>query len=84
MDINKANYVLGKAIAGFQDDEIEDLSDVFADIEDPDLEGLDEAKRGGGTPMQCLECGAKFKKKIGPKTTEVKCPKCGSYDTDLA
>jgi hypothetical protein len=51
MNIDKANYVLGKAIAGFQDDEIESLSDAFEDTEDPDLEGLDEAKRGGGTPM---------------------------------
>lgn len=34
------------------------------------------------TPMQCMECGHKFKKKIGPKTFEVKCPKCGSYDTE--
>lgn len=34
--------------------------------------------------MQCMECGARFKKKIGPKTFEVKCPKCGSYDTEPA
>jgi hypothetical protein len=34
------------------------------------------------TPMICIECGAKFKKKIGPNTTEVKCPKCGGYDTE--
>lgn len=34
--------------------------------------------------MQCLECGKLFKKAIGPKTFEVRCPKCGSYDTDLA
>lgn len=33
--------------------------------------------------MECMECGRKFNKKIGPKTYEVKCPKCGSYDTDL-
>ena len=35
------------------------------------------------TPMICNECGKKFKKKIGPKTYEVKCPKCGSFDTEL-
>ena len=36
------------------------------------------------TPMECIECGKKFKKKLGPKTFEVKCPKCGSYDTEPA
>lgn len=82
MNIDEANYLLGKAIAGFQDDEIEDLANVFEDM-DPDAEWIDEAS-GGKVLMQCLDCGARFKKKLGPKTTEVKCPKCGSYDTDLA
>lgn len=36
------------------------------------------------TPMKCMECGKKFKKKIGKKTFEVKCPKCGGYDTEPA
>jgi DNA-directed RNA polymerase subunit RPC12/RpoP len=36
------------------------------------------------TPMECIECGKKFKKKIGRNTFEVKCPKCGSYDTEPA
>lgn len=36
------------------------------------------------TPMRCNECGKRFKKKIGPRTFEVKCPKCGSYDTEPA
>jgi predicted Zn finger-like uncharacterized protein len=81
MNIDRANFILGKAIAGFQDDEIDDLAMAFEEIDDPDLEGISEAK---GTPMQCMECGAKFRKKIGPKTTEVKCPKCGSYDTEIA
>ncbi|GAH11839.1 unnamed protein product [marine sediment metagenome] len=31
--------------------------------------------------MQCWECGKKFTKTIGPRTHEVRCPKCGSYDT---
>ena len=35
------------------------------------------------TQMQCNECGKEFKKKLGPKTYEVKCPKCGSYDTEI-
>lgn len=42
---------------------------------------LGEAK---GTSMECIECGNKFKKKIGKNTTEVKCPKCGGYDTEVA
>lgn len=33
--------------------------------------------------IRCMECGNKFKKKIGPKTTEIRCPKCGSYDTEI-
>lgn len=32
--------------------------------------------------MICNECGKEFKKKIGPNTFEVKCPKCGGYDTE--
>ena len=39
---------------------------------------------GGKTDMVCHECGKKFKKKLGPKTVEVKSPKCGGYDTDVA
>lgn len=45
--------------------------------------GMNEAK-GSKTQMECMECGHKFKKKIGKKTIEVKCPKCGGYDTDVA
>lgn len=36
------------------------------------------------TPMKCMECGKEFRKLIGPKTFEVKCPKCGSHDTEAA
>jgi len=36
------------------------------------------------TPMVCQECGHKFKKRIGAGTVEVKCPKCGGYDTEVA
>ena len=36
------------------------------------------------TKIKCMECGKEFKKKIGAKTMEVKCPKCGSYDTEPA
>jgi len=34
------------------------------------------------TKLECMECGYKFKKKIG-KNLEVQCPKCGSYDIEL-
>ena len=34
------------------------------------------------TKMECLECGKIFYKKIHPHTFEVRCPKCGGYDTD--
>jgi NAD-dependent SIR2 family protein deacetylase len=42
---------------------------------------LIEAK-GSSMSMRCNECGHKFKKKIGPHTYEIKCPKCKSYDTE--
>lgn len=44
------------------------------------LDDLNEQK----TSMRCNECEKKFKKKIGPRTYEAKCPKCGSYDTEPA
>ena len=33
------------------------------------------------TPIVCLECNTRFKRKIGRKTFEIKCPKCKGYDT---
>lgn len=39
-------------------------------------------RKSTSTPMECNECGRKFKKKIGINTLEVKCPKCGGYDTE--
>lgn len=33
--------------------------------------------------LQCQECGRKFTRMIG-KNAEPKCPKCGSFDVDLA
>ncbi len=45
--------------------------------------GPNEAKTSS-TPMECMECGHKFKKKLTKKTVEVKCPKCKGYDTDVA
>lgn len=52
---------------------------------------LSETKKGkgwygdiGSTQIKCMECGHKFKKKIGKNTTEIKCPKCKGYDTEIA
>jgi predicted Zn-ribbon and HTH transcriptional regulator len=48
---------------------------------------LGEGSRARATmksPMICIECGHKFKRVIGPKTIEVKCPKCKGYDTEPA
>lgn len=47
------------------------------------IKKLDESMLVENTPMQCNECGKKFKKKLGKNTFEVKCPKCGSYDTEI-
>lgn len=33
--------------------------------------------------MMCLECGNRFVKSLGRMVVEVRCPKCGGYDTDL-
>ena len=40
---------------------------------------LNEAQK---TEMECMECEHKFKKTIKKGTFEIKCPKCGSYDTE--
>jgi len=37
----------------------------------------------GDTKFQCQECGKKFRKSL-LKFAEIKCPKCGGYDVDLA
>jgi NAD-dependent SIR2 family protein deacetylase len=44
---------------------------------------LGEAK-GSSTKMECMECGHKFRKRLGRNTIEVKCPKCKGYDTEPA
>lgn len=43
---------------------------------------IGEAKKSQSSQLQCMECGHKFKKKIGRGTVEVKCPKCKGYDTE--
>jgi len=35
------------------------------------------------TKMECLECDEIFYKKIGKHTVEVRCPKCGSDETEI-
>ena len=40
-------------------------------------------KNNGKTKMRCMECGLGFLKKI-PKSFEVKCRNCGSYDIEVA
>ncbi len=34
------------------------------------------------TALKCNFCGKVFKRYIGPKTYEIKCPKCGEYDVE--
>lgn len=34
--------------------------------------------------IHCLECGHTFQRAIGRSTFEIKCPKCGGYDTEVA
>ena len=34
------------------------------------------------TKLKCMECGKEFSKRI-PKSLEVECPKCGSYDVEI-
>jgi len=36
-----------------------------------------------GNRIKCDNCGKEFKRVIGPKTYEIKCPKCGEYDVDV-
>ncbi len=45
---------------------------------------LAEAKGSSASKMECMECGHKFKKKLGKNTFEVKCPKCKGYDVEPA
>lgn len=83
MDVFKVNGAISRAIQGLQSDEIEEIAVTFEGLED-----LDETRKhkvkGSGTLIHCNECGKQFRKKIGPRTVEVKCPKCGGYDTEPA
>ena len=44
---------------------------------------MKENTHGMKAEFICLECGKTFIRTLGPRTYEVKCPKCGSYDTDI-
>lgn len=39
-------------------------------------------KKTAGSQMKCMECGHTFRKRLGPKTYDVKCPKCRSVDVE--
>jgi len=43
---------------------------------------MNKKSKKESTLMICRECGKEFKKVIGVRTVEVKCPKCGGYDTE--
>jgi phage FluMu protein Com len=33
--------------------------------------------------LKCYECGKQFKRTLGPRTFEVKCPRCKGYDVGV-
>jgi len=82
VDVFKINGALGRVIQGLQSDEIEEIAEMFEGL-DGDL-GEAKKPKGKGTLIHCNECDKQFRRKIGPRTVEIKCPKCGSYDTEPA
>ncbi len=40
-------------------------------------------KRGEPTTLKCNFCGKVFKRVIGPRTYEIRCPKCREYDVEV-
>ena len=54
------------------------FADKLADRKESEEKTKHEATES--TAFECQECGAKFKKKLGPDTFEVECPKCHSID----
>ena len=64
--------------------EIKKSKKSLAGSEDFHKKGQKNEAKSMSTPMVCIECGKKFKKVIGPKTIEVRCPKCKGYDTEPA
>jgi PHP family Zn ribbon phosphoesterase len=82
-DIFRVNGTLERAIGSLQSDEIEEIAATFEGL-DEDLSEASKPRKGKGMLIHCNECGHQFRKKIGPKTYEIKCPKCGGYDTEPA
>jgi hypothetical protein len=88
MDASRVNYLLGRAIAGFQEDEIEELSRVATGDFAEDIDVLFEERKtrrqreAPRVPICCLDCGEDFVRKIGKRTFEARCPRCGGYDTE--
>jgi len=66
----------GDAIRAVEDDELEQKEDKV--VEPKNESKLEEAMKD----WQCLECGYRFDKDV-PRSGEMKCPKCGSYDIDV-
>ena len=56
---------------------------VYIAMKTQDIERANKMKREK-TEILCNECGKRFKRTIGINTFEIKCPKCGGYDTEPA
>jgi Zn finger protein HypA/HybF involved in hydrogenase expression len=65
--------------------EMEDMEEKFNKMGRKTRSEIVEAKgSSSASKMECMECGHKFKKKLGKNTFEVKCPKCKGYDVEPA
>ena len=86
MDFARANYVLGRAIAGFQDYDTQDLVSTMERGggygSDADLLS-DLTSKDNKVPVECAECGSKSRRKFGPGVRDARCSKCGSYDIEV-
>ena len=60
---------------------LSDVAEVVVGATKVVSEGL-VGEAAEATRMICNECGARFRKRLGRGTSEVKCPKCGGYDTE--
>jgi rubrerythrin len=70
------HYILASHFAGREAAHEESLKAIEHGIKNP--------TKDGKTELVCNFCGKHFFRKIGPKTFEIKCPKCGEYDIELA
>lgn len=96
IDLDIMNLSTGYRVAVLGDAKIEDLKDT-TDLREKLVRCLqrmiDHDARTGPfpkrhttrkTPIVCRECGHTFHRTIAPGTYEIRCPKCQSYDTDVA